>query len=400
MRMFHGGRRARLSCLVGVFALIGTGFAFTAGTAGAAQPSGTPIKIGYLMTNSGAADANEAAVFSVWVKWANAHGGVNGHPVQVTTDIDPGNVALAVTDIQKFIAEGDAALVDADGNDAAWASIAESAGVPVFTSTETIAFSGDTAFGIPQSPVILPTEEMIAAKKIGVTKLALLYCTEYSQCSEALPFYQSVAKKEGIDLVYSAAVSGSAPNYIAPCLAAQAAGATAMVIGSTSATAERVQAGCAKQGYTPHLLGASGDYQKSFAGSPGTNGSIITVGSVPFFDTNDPAIKTMTDDLKQYDPSILTSPYYNDNTTWNWGIGTLLLEAAKAGNLPKNTPVTPAALKSALLALHTTTVGGLSSPITFTQGQPETNDCFYTAGIKNGKFTLPDGLKVTCLPSS
>ena len=62
--------------------------------------------------------------------------------------------------------------------------------------------------------------------------------------------------------------------------------------------------------------------------------------------------------------------------------------------------MTPAALKSALLAIHTTTVGGLSSPITFTQGQPETNQCFYTAGIKNGKFTLPIGLKVTCIPSS
>ena len=29
--------------------------------------------------------------------------------------------------------------------------------------------------------------------------------------------------------------------------------------------------------------------------------------------------------------------------------------------------------------------------MTFTQGQPETNQCFYTAGIKNGKFTLPTG---------
>ena len=237
------------------------------------------------MTNSGSSDANEAAVFSAWVKWANAHGGVSGHPVQVTTDIDPGNVAVAVTDVQKFIAQDDTALVDADGNDAAWASIAEKAGVPVFTSTETLAFSGDDAFGIPQSPVLLPAEEMIAAKKAGIKKLALFYCTEYSQCSEAVPFYQSVSKQDGIDLVYSAAVSGSAPNYLAQCLAAQSAGATALVIGSTSATAERVQANCAKQGYTPHLLGASGDYQKSFAGSPGTNGSIITVGSVPFFDT-------------------------------------------------------------------------------------------------------------------
>ncbi len=400
MGMFQGGWRAKLSSLVSAVALIGSGFAFSSGTAGAAQPSGTPIKIGYLMTNSGSADANEAAVFSAWVKWANAHGGVNGHPVQVTTDIDPGNVAVAVTDVQKFIAQGDTALVDADGNDAAWASIAEKAGVPVFTSTETIAFSGDDAFGIPQSPVLLPAEEMIAAKKAGIKKLALFYCTEYSQCSEAIPFYSSVAKEDGIDLVYSAAVSGSAPNYLAQCLAAKSAGATALVIGSTSATAERVQANCAKQGYAPHLLGASGDYQESFAGSPGTNGSIIAVGSVPFFDTHDPAIKTMTDDLKQYDPSILTSGYFNDNTTWNWGIGTLLLEAANAGKFTKTTVITPAALKSALLAIHTTTVGGLSTPITFTQGKPETNDCFYTAGIKNGKFTLPYGLKVTCHPSS
>ena len=380
--------------------LAGAQFVFSSSTAGAAQPNGTPIKIGYLMTNSGASDANEAAVFSAWVRWANAHGGVSGHPVQVTTDIDPGNVAVAETDVQKFVAQGVAAIVDADANDTAWASDVENAGVPVFTSTETLAFTGDDAFGIPQSPVSLPTEELMAAKKGGVTKLALFYCTEYSQCSQAIPFDDSVAKKLGIDLVYSAAVSGSAPNYVAQCLAGKGAGANAVVIASTSATAERVQADCAKQGYTPHLLAASGDYQQSFAGSPGTNGSIIAVGSVPFFDTKDPAIKSMTDELQRYDPSILKSPYYNDNTTWNWGIGTLLLEAAKAGNLTASTPVTSAALKSALLAIHTTTVGGLSSPITFTQGKSETNNCFYTAGIKNGKFTLPDGLKVTCIPAS
>ena len=299
MGFLRGGLRAALASVIGVFALSGAGLVLSTGTAGAAAPSGTPIKIGYLMTNSGASDANEGPVFAAWVKYINAHGGVNGHPVDLTTDIDPGNVADAVTDVQKFIAAGDTAIVDADGNDAAWASIAEGAGVPVFTSTETIAFGGDDAFGIPQSPELLPTEEMIAAKKAGLTKLALFYCTEYSQCSEAIPFYDAVAKKYGIDLVYSAAVSGSAPNYLAQCLAAKAAGATAVAIGSTSATAERVQANCAKQGFTPHLLGASGDYQKSFAGSPGTNGSIIAVGSVPFFDTNDPAIKTMTDEFEE-----------------------------------------------------------------------------------------------------
>ena len=245
---------------------------------------------------------------TAWVRWANAHGGVSGHPVQVTTDIDPATSPLPKLTSRSSSLQGDAAIVDADANDTAWASIVESnAGVPVFTSTETLAFTGDDAFGIPQSPVSLPTEELMAAKKGGVTKLALFYCTEYSQCSQAIPFYDSVAKKLGIDLVYSAAVSGSAPNYVAQCLAGKGAGANAVVIASTSATAERVQADCAKQGYTPHLLAASGDYQQSFAGSPGTNGSIIAVGSVPFFDTKDPAIKSMTDEpaaVRSLDPEV------------------------------------------------------------------------------------------------
>ena len=74
----------------------------------------------------------------------------------------------------------------------------------------------------------------------------------------------------------------------------------------------------------------------------------------------------------------------------------MLGEALKAGNLGASTPVTPAALRDALFTLHTTNAGGLISPVTFTRGQPETNDCYYVVGIKNNKFTLPYGLKDSC----
>ena len=176
-------------------------------------------------------------MIAAWTKWVNAHGGVDGHPVQFVADTEPGNVAVAVTDAQKLIAEGVVAIIDGDGNDSAWASIAEKAGVPVFSSTDTLAFgSSDDLFGPPQSPVTSPDELMAIAKKTGATKLALLYCTEYSQCAQAVPFYQSVAKKFGVDLVYNAAVSGSAPNYLAQCLAAKSAGATGLFVASTSDT--------------------------------------------------------------------------------------------------------------------------------------------------------------------
>ena len=167
------------------------------------------------------------------------------------------------------------ALIDGDGNDTAWASMAEKAGVPVFSSTDTLGVRVERRL-LRGTPVTRGQPRRVdgAAKKVGATKVALLYCTEYPQCAQAVPFYESVAKKFGVDLVYNAAVSGSAPNYLAQCLAAKAAGATGLFVASTSDTAVRVIGSCAKQGYTPHLLAGSGSYKKGFLGNPGTNGLV------------------------------------------------------------------------------------------------------------------------------
>ena len=137
---------------------------------------------------------------------------------------------------------------------------------------------------------------------------------------------------------------------------------------------------CAKQGYTPHLLVGDGSYQKGFLGKPGTNGMVGADSNTPFFDTSSPAIESMTKGLNQTNPSITKSSSYDDTAVWNWAIGNMLVEALKAGNLGASTPVTPAALRNALFTLHTTTAGGLITPITMTKGQPETNDCYYEIG--------------------
>ena len=180
----------------------------------------------------------------------------------------------------------------------------------------------------------------------------MLYCTEYSQCSQAVPYYTSIGKKYGDDVVYSAAASQSAPNYLAQCLAAKAAGANSLFPATSSDVAVRVVENCAKQGYTPHLLAGSGSYQKSFAGTPGTNGMIATDHNVPFFDTSNPQIKTMTAAFNKYDPSLTKSPYYDDTAVWNWINGVLMVQAAKAAHWTSSTPVTAASLKSALLGLR------------------------------------------------
>jgi branched-chain amino acid transport system substrate-binding protein len=385
-----------------VLALAAAAIVVPAGSAGAAQPTGSPITIGYIQEQqAGPSQIDEEPVLAAWAKWVNAQGGINGHPVQVTLDVEPNNVAVAVTDAQKFVSEGVDAIVDADANDTAWAQYPENAGIPVFLSTDTTAFgSSDDSFGIPQNPIVQASEEMIAAKSAGATKLAILYCTEFSQCSQAVPFYEAEAKKYGVQDVYNAAVSGSAPNYLAQCLAAKADGASSLFVASTSATSLRVVADCAKQGYNPHLIAGSGSYQKSTAGTPGTNGLLAPVANVPFFDTSNPAINQMTSELNKYNSSITKSPYYDDTSVWNWSDGVIIDQALKAAKITPTESVTPAMLRDALFALHTTNAGGLILPITMTKGQPETNQCFYLAGIKNNKFDLPHGLKETCVAAS
>lgn len=397
------GRRGGvwISCLVGTISLVGSAMLLPETSAGAASLTGTPFKIGYIEQQAGPSGIDLSPVVAAWVKWANANGGINGHPVQLVTETEPGDVAIALTDVQKLISDGIVALFDADSNDAAWAPTVEKAGIPVFLSTDTLTFaSNDDGFGVPQSPLVTPDEQMVSAKKVGAPQLALLYCTEFSQCSQAVPFYQSVGKKFGVSIVYNAAVSASAPNYVAQCLAAKSAGATSLFIASTADTTLRIVKDCLREGYTPHLVAGAGSFQKSFQGAPGTNGLIAAEGNVPFFDTSSPAIKTMTEEMNRYNPSIAKSPYYADAAVWNWADATILLEAAKAGKVGAANPVTPAALRKGLFALHSTNAGGLTTTITFNQGKGETNNCFYLAVIKNNKFALPDGLKEDCVSSS
>ena len=328
--------------------------------------------------------------------------GVAGHPVQLTVDNEVNDVATSVANAEKFISQGYDAIVDGDANDSAWASKAEAAGVPVLLSADTLAFGGsDDGFGSPQTPTVTTPLEMIALKKFkNVSKIGVLYCTEYAQCSQAVPYYTSIGKQYGNTVVYSAAASQSAPNYLAQCLAAKAAGAQSLFPATASDVAVRVVKDCAKQGYTPHLLAGSGSFNKSEQGIPGTNGLIATDHNVPFFDTSNPQIKTMTNVFNKEDSSITKSPYYDDTAVWNWINGLLIQDAAKKAGWTSSTPVTAASLKSALLGLGTTTAHGLMGPVTFAAGKPEVNNCAYTVTIKNNKFTLPYGLKDTCLPSS
>ena len=44
------------------------------------------------------------------------------------------------------------------------------------------------------------------------------------------------------------------------------------------------------------------------------------------------------------------------------------------------------------------TLEGLTVPLTFTEGRPTIVNCYFTIGIEDGEFTMPEGLEYTCAP--
>ena len=278
MRKLNGGSWAKVVSVPCVLTTLAAAIILPTGSAGAAQratTSATPVKIGYLETNAGPADIDEGVAFSATVKYVNAHGGLAGHPIQLTIDLEANDVATSAANAQKFISQGYDAIVDGDANDTAWAPQSK---VPKSLSScrPTRWRSGEATMpsGLRRRPPSPRPLEMIALNKFkDANKIGVMYCTEYSQCSQAVPYYTSIGKKYGDTVVYSAAASQSAPNYLAQCLAAKAAGSESLFPATASDVAVRVVKDCAKQGYTPHLLAGSGSFNKSeLTGSPGRTG--------------------------------------------------------------------------------------------------------------------------------
>jgi branched-chain amino acid transport system substrate-binding protein len=367
----------------------------------AAAPSGDPFKIGFICScGTGLPAIDGISIMNVWEKWTNAHGGINGHPVDLITAVDPGNPGVALTKVKDLISQGIIALISTDGSsDAVWISYAESQNLPIF----------DTPFGSPAmtlsknsfstgvSEFYLRDEIVLATKKAGATKLAVLYCAEVAVCAAQVDGAKTAAAKYGgVDIVYSAAILATAPNYTAQCLEAKSKGADAMFIASSAGPALAVGSNCAAQGYTPHQVSDEGAYSQSFAGKPGYEGFIATADNYPFFDFSTPAMKTFQGAFQQYAPDILANPLYGVAVQLQWTMGLLITEAAVKGKVGTTNPMTAAALFDGIYADSGTTLGGLTPPLTFTKGSSHENRCWFWVGIQGGKFATPYGTQPQC----
>jgi branched-chain amino acid transport system substrate-binding protein len=364
--------------------------------------AGTPIRLGSVGTTSGpigGALAPGVRAAQAWAAWVNANGGIDGHPVQLVVADDGGDPAKHRSLVQQFV---------------------EDKGVVAFLHT-TAALSGQSAVGYLESkhiPVIgseggspwfltspvyfpqMPSDTRLASsfgnlmaalgKPKGFTKVAIVSCAEAQGCASATTaegFTQA-----GLQIVYRARASLAQPDYTAPCLAAKNEGAQMMFVALDGQANQRLADNCAQVGFHPLLVHSAQSTTPAELHRPSMEGAYVGQSTAPWFQTTIPAVAEFDRVLKAYAPSIVP-----DGSAIQGWVSARLLEAA----LRKATdPTTSAGILAGLYAIHGDDLGGLTYPISFTQGARSNAGnmppCYWLVKVQRGAFVSPDAGQRHC----
>ena len=387
--------------LLTVAGLVGVGM--TAETSAGAAGSASPVTIADLCSCTGpeaSSISQTTNTMQAWASWVNSHGGLAGHDVNLVVLDDGYSASKALANAQTAVNQDHAvAIFDNSDEDPSFASVVQSANVPVLGGQETESGWQNSDF-FPAGGTFNYTNAIgtIILKSAGVKKFAALYCVEVNICQQSVQQGKQIASHHGIQYVYTAGIGFAAPNYTAQCLAAKQSGATGMTVGDASQIVEHVVTDCAAQGYTPRQFSSDGTVANAWLTIPAFNGNIDSQSDFLWF-VHDKATSTMYAALDKYAPQVPKGPNFGEIVLQSWADGALLQAAVQAAKATPSTPLSSAEILKGLYGLPSgETLGGLSPPLHFVKGQPANNSCYYEMGIKNGKFVVLHGATTICAP--
>jgi branched-chain amino acid transport system substrate-binding protein len=389
-----------------LFALALGAVFFGSAQAGAATPSGAPIVIGsvgtYSATTGNFTDVGRPAL-EAWASWVNAHGGVNGHPIKLIIKDNMNNEAQAVSLVKQLVQQDHviAFVSNQDGSlNSGYASYLEQVKIPVLGgSVYTLEPWDSSPVFFPQGMTAIPqlTAIVQSAKKQHYTKIGSLACSEASQCAEANSFLKPLADKGGVTYVYGGLVSSTAPDYTASCLAAQQAGAQALVLlVPTAAEGQSIASDCARQNYKPAFI-IPGEAVGSGYLKADFNNAINNAPVQPWFSTA-PDMTTFHEAMKKYTHLNLSTAEEPMDSVDAWVSGLMFQKAVQlsgATGVPTSQDIL-----TGLSKFNDQTLGGMTGGLTFNDPTNKSEGCYFTIVIKNKHFTLPGGATPSCVPSS
>lgn len=387
----------------GAVAATGASHGATAALSGpaAAKPAGplAPILLGNVGNYSGPAGASTSAAptaIQVWAQWTNAHGGINGHPVQVFTADDGADPSRSRSLVQDMVENkhviafvGSMTPLDADAD----ISYLEQKHIPVVGGDLTTSqwTSSPVYFPMGTTWLALIDASLKAAHDAGVTKVGVVYCVETSACDVINKRVNESAARYGEQIVYTSRVSVTQPDYTAQCLGAQQNGAQAIWLGVEANSHERFANSCSRQNYHPTYLMANQTSTTHEAQTSGLDGTIAPAPVFPWMVSGgNPEIDAYNQAMQQYAPGVEGS----GSTAIQWASGELFKRAAaNIGGQP-----TTDAVFNGLWALRNETVGGLTPPLTYAahQASPPVT-CYFITKLAAGRWTAPNGAKYECV---
>jgi len=385
--------------------------AFPAASASAAPATGQPIVLGNVGSYSapqGGAGAEISAgkdAIQAWAKWVNAHGGINGHPVKLIVKDDKNDQAQAVSLVKELVEQDHVAafVSNQDGSlVTGYADYLKDKGIPVLGGNiYTLDPWITSPMFYPQSMTPLQgiTALVQTTKNQGFKNIGSIACSEAAQCSAANALVKSVAAKANLDYAYGGLVSSTAPDYTAPCLAAKQADAKMLAL--LIATADeglKIADDCARQNYAPGWFLAGEAIGPGYLKSKSFNNTYDTVGVQPWF-SKDASMADFRAAMKKYAKGLnLNSTDEPMLTVDAWASGLMLSKAVELSGAT-GAPTT-ADILSGLAKFNNETLGGVSGGLTFSDPANKPQGCYFTIKIKNQKFTMPDGTKVSCVEAT
>ncbi len=374
--------------------MLATSGASTAAAAPAkAAAAKAPVYIGVSCDCSGGPTSSTTQGFApamdVWAKWINGKGGIDGHQVKLVhmdTKTDPTgakSVAKALIANKKLIAiipgSGQGSVISDQITKGNIAFVGGLAIDPTWGTNKNV-FSVSTT-----SPQFASVLAAVGAKYAKNKNGADLYCAEVESCKLSLPLFGAGVKKKGGKLVYSAAISSSAPDYTAPCLAVKASGAGYMWVAEGVPQIIAVATACAKQNFKPVIV--IPNFDVAMLPVDALQGSEIAFSDVPF---NQPAAADFRAAVKKYNPGLPKQAGYGQFSYAAWLSGQAVAKAILNAKLGGKQP-TRADVFKGLYKFKNETLGGGAPNLTFTKGKVPVVPCGYSGTIKGGKLVFQPG---------
>lgn len=371
-------------------------------------PSGSPYVIGDIGTYSGPYAASSQGgkdALDAWTKYTNAHGGINGHPIQLIVKDDQASSSLALTEAKELVTQDHViALV---GNlsitEGAWDQYMSTQPVPVIGDDLATNAPGTYHNFFPEGAT-QQTEYFYGVPKVastlGYTKFGAIYCAEGAVCAQIADAQKQQSSAAGVKFLFSTAASATAPSYTAQCLSAKSSGATAVALLLAEPVANNVAKACEQQGYHPQWLQGGNGFTQAEASQPAMNGNAGPVPDFPWFASDNPAEQEFQAAMRQYEPqdfkSGTTSAGYSEGAAQGWASAVIF--GAAMEQLSSVAHPTGVDVMQALYKLpKNDTFGGLTPPISYTSSGPQPPvTCFFTVQIKNGSYSVLNGGKTTC----